>query len=258
MVALILNGNGPYLFDIDSACPDFMAISPLLAQELALTANGLAFAAGVGTEEAPVRFSRLDRVRLGRTTFRNVPVKVSGLAVFRGLKKGLIGTALLKRFNVTIDARANVMDLCPLDRPDLLPIDRARVAADVPLYLFDATVVEAELDAAPPALYILDSAAATHLVDRAFFDAHLRSSVDPSRIAPSMIRGAQGAERTNRIDGLSIRLGSLRFFSQRVHEFAMEELNKTRYAAGLLGNPILWPYRVHMDFHNGRLILEIP
>jgi hypothetical protein len=38
----------------------------------------------------------------------------------------------------------------------------------------------------------------------------------------------------------------------------MEELNEIggRYLAGLLGNPFLWPYRVHMDFRNGRLILE--
>jgi hypothetical protein len=38
----------------------------------------------------------------------------------------------------------------------------------------------------------------------------------------------------------------------------MEVLNSItgRYAAGLLGNPLLWPYRVHMDFRAGRLILE--
>jgi hypothetical protein len=38
----------------------------------------------------------------------------------------------------------------------------------------------------------------------------------------------------------------------------METLNMIpgRYTAGLLGNPLLWPYRVHMDFKNGRLILE--
>jgi hypothetical protein len=38
----------------------------------------------------------------------------------------------------------------------------------------------------------------------------------------------------------------------------MEELNRIggRYQAGLLGNPLLWPYRVHMDFRRGRLILE--
>ena len=35
----------------------------------------------------------------------------------------------------------------------------------------------------------------------------------------------------------------------------MEELNAIggRYLAGLLGNPVLWPYRVHMDFRGGRL-----
>jgi hypothetical protein len=38
----------------------------------------------------------------------------------------------------------------------------------------------------------------------------------------------------------------------------MEGLNEIggRYLAGLLGNPLLWPCRVHMDFHAGRLILE--
>jgi hypothetical protein len=38
----------------------------------------------------------------------------------------------------------------------------------------------------------------------------------------------------------------------------MAELNEIggRYAAGLVGNPLLWPYRVHMDFRHGRLILE--
>lgn len=38
----------------------------------------------------------------------------------------------------------------------------------------------------------------------------------------------------------------------------MEGLNSItgRYTAGLLDNPLLWPYRVHMDFRAGRLILE--
>ena len=38
----------------------------------------------------------------------------------------------------------------------------------------------------------------------------------------------------------------------------MDELNSItgRYTAGLLGNPVLWPYRVHFDFRAGKLILE--
>jgi hypothetical protein len=253
-----INGKGEYAFDIDSASADFMTVSPLLAEDLGLTTSGASVATGVGTGTAVVRFSRLDRIELGRVTFTDVPVMVSDLDVFRGLKKGLIGTALLKRFNVTIDVPAAVVDLFPLERPDLLRIDRAIVAADVPLYLFDATVVEARMGGAPPALYILDSAAAAHLVDRAFFNAHLRSSVDPARIARSAIRGAQGSQWVNRIDGLSIRLGLLEFPRQAVHEFSMDALNRIggRYAAGLIGNPVLWPYRVHMNFREGRLVLE--
>jgi len=260
MIAFKLNGKGEYPFDIDSASADFMTVSPLLAEELGLSLTGSSTASGVGTATAAVRFSMLDRVELGGITFRNVPVMVSDIHPFRGLKKGLIGTALLKRFNVTIDVDAEVMDLYPIERPELLAanIDRAAIAADVPLYLYDATTVEASLAGAPAALYILDSAAATNLVDRVFFEEYIKPKLDPARIVSAGIRGAGGAQQVNQVNGLSIGLGPLVFEGQTVHEFPMEGLNEIggRYLAGLLGNPLLWPYRVHMDFRAGRLILE--
>jgi len=260
MIALGLNGKGEYRFHLDSALPDFMTLSPLLAEELGLVPTGRATSTGVGTASIATRFAVLDEVRLGPLTFRNVPVMVSDIQTLRGVKEGLVGTALLKRFNMTIDVDAGTMDLFPLDRPELLAknIDRARVAADVPLLLFDATMVEASLAGAPPALYILDSAAATNLVDGPFFVEHIKPKLDPSRIVPGGIRGAGGAQEVLRIDGLSVALGPLVFEGQTAHEFPMRELNMIggRYAAGLLGNPLLWPYRVHMDFRAGRLILE--
>jgi hypothetical protein len=260
MISCKLNGENDYLFDIDSASADFMTVSPLLAEELGLSMAGSSQATGVGSGTATVRFSVLDRVDLEGITFRNVPVMVSDLYTFRGLKKGLIGTALLKRFNATIDVEAGVMDFFPLDRPELLAanIDRAAVAADVPLYIFDQTTVEASLAGAPEALYILDSAAATNLVDGPFFEEHIKPKLDPARIVSGGIQGAQGAQRVNQIDGLTIGLGTLVFDGQQVNEFSMEMLNTIagRYTAGLLGNPLLWPYRVHMDFRTGRLILE--
>jgi len=260
MISLRLNGKGPYLFDIDSASADFLTVSPLLAEELGLPLTGSSTASGVGTATAAVRFTVLDKVEIGEIAFRNVPVMVSDLHPFRGLKKGLLGTALLKRFNVTIDVEAKAMTLFPLDRPDLLAgrIDSAAVKADIPLYLFDATTVEATLDGAPAALYILDTAAATNLVDGVFFEEHLKPKLDPAQIVRGGITGAQGPQSVNRIDGLKIALGPLVFDGQSAHEFPMGELNAIggRYLAGLLGNPVLWPYRVHMDFRGGRLILE--
>lgn len=260
MVSMRLNGRGEYPIDIDSASADFLTISPLLAEELGLQPGGSSQAVGVGTGHAAVRFSRLDRVEMGGIVFRDVPVMVSDLHVFRGLRKGLLGTALLKRFNVTIDVRAGVMDLYALDRPELMTarIDRDAVAGEVPLYLFDATMVEASLAGAPEGLCILDSAAATNLVDARFFRAHIKPRLDPARIVAAGIQGAQGAQHVDQVNGLEVRLGPLAFDDQQVNEFSMAALNSItgRYAVGLLGNPILWPYRVHLDFKNGRLILE--
>jgi hypothetical protein len=260
MISLQINGRGGYLFHLDSALVDFMTISPLLAEELGLAPVGRATSTGVGTATIDTRFARLDEVRLGPLIFHDVPVMVSDVRTLRGLREGLVGTAFLKRFNATIDVEAGVLDLYPLERPDLLAarIDRAAVAADVPLYVFDQTVVEASLEGAPPALYMLDSAAATNLVDAPFFAEHIKPKLDPARIVRRGIRGAGGGQFVNQVEGLTITLGPLVLGGQQANEFPMAALNAIggRYLAGLLGNPVLWPYRVHMDFRNGRLILE--
>lgn len=260
MISLKLDGKGGYLFHIDSALAGFMTLSPTLAEELGLVPTGSATSSGVGTATIATRFAVLDKVELGPMTFRDVPVMVSDVQTLRGLKEGLVGTAFLKRFNSTIDVEAGTMDLFPLDRPDLLAarIDRAAVAADVPLYLFDQTVVEASFAGAPSALYILDTAAATNLVDRPFFGEHIKPKLDPARIVRGGIRGAGGDQFVNQVDGLKVGLGALVFEGLQANEFDMATLNgiSGRYAAGLLGNPILWPYRVHLDFKNARLILE--
>jgi|GEM_PF-652888 len=260
MIRLGLNGRGDYLFHLDSALAEFMTISPLLAEELGLVPVGSATSTGVGTAAIATRFAMLDEVRLGPLTFRDVPVMVSDVRTLRGLKEGLVGTAFLKRFNETIDVEAGTMDLYPIDRPGLLAarVDRASVATDVPLYLFDQTVVEASFAGAPPALYILDSAAATNLVDAPFFGEHIKPKLDPDRIVRRRIRGAGGDQFVNQVDGLTVALGPLVVDGQQANEFPMDALNTIggRYTAGLLGNPVLWPYRVHLDFKNGRLILE--
>ncbi|MFO7732271.1 MAG: pepsin/retropepsin-like aspartic protease family protein [Candidatus Aminicenantes bacterium] len=260
MISLELNGKADYLFHLDSALAGFMTLTPPMAEELGLAPTGSSTSTGVGTAPIATRFAMLGSVKLGPVTFRNVPVMVSDIHTLRGLKEGLVGTALLKRFNATIDVEAAVMDLFPIDRPDLLRanIKEAAVMGDVPLYIFDQTVVEAAMAGAPPALYILDSAAATNLVDTAFFEEHIKPKIDPARIVQGGIRGAGGPQAVRRVDGLPIALGPLVFEGQQVNEFRMGALNEIsgRYAAGLLGNPILWPYRVHMDFRAGRLILE--
>jgi len=263
MIRLRLNDKEEYPFHIDSAAPDFLTVSPLLAKDLGLREIGSSTALGVGSgASAAVRFTMLDSVEAGSVTFRNVPVMVSDLYTFRGEKIGLIGTGLLKRFNCTIDAPAGKMDLFPLDRPDMLEANIARtaVAAEVPLYLFDATMVEASVDGAPQGLFILDSAAATHLVDSAYFLEFIKPAIEPDQITPSGIQGALGPQKVNRISDLSIKLGSSTFSHQVAHEFSFAAMSAItgRYAAGLLGNPILWPYRVHFNFRAGKLILEKP
>jgi len=260
MILLRLNGKSDHPFDIDSGSPDFMTVSPELAENLGLRPWGESSAVGLGGGNASVRFAVLDSVEIGSITFRNVPVMVSDLFMFGGMKKGLIGTGFLKRFNGTIDVRAGTLELFPLDRPDLLRanISPDAVAAEVPLYLCDAAAVEARVEGMSGGLYILDTAAGANLVDSRLYMEFLKPAIDPARIARFGIIGTHGIQSVNRVDDLWIKLGPYAFSGQSVSEFSMDAMNSATdiYAAGLLGNPVLWPYRVHFDFRKGRLILE--
>ena len=261
MIALRLNGRGEYLFDIDSASADFLTISPLLAEELGLALTGSSTASGVGSGEASVRFSLLDKVELGGIVFRNVPVMVSDIHPFKGLKKGPARHGPAQA--VQRHDRCRAEGHGPLSartagppRRAHRPVGRGRGRPALSLRR------DGRRSAKWPAPRRLSTSWTRRRPPTSWTKAssgsHLKPNIEPARIVRSGIQGAQGAQYVNRVDGLPVSLGPLVFEEQTFHEFPMGVLNEIggRYLAGLVGNPLLWPYRVHMDFNGGRLILE--
>ncbi len=260
MISIGLNGQGNYPFDIDSAAKGFLTISPLLAEELEIQGYGNMHSVGVGTRSIPTQAAWLDTIELNGLVIRNIPILISKSHTFIGKKKGLIGTAFLKHFNVTLDLARNEMLLMPLNdlQGFLKQINPAAIVLRTPLILYHSTMIDAAIDTGPEQLFILDTAAGTHLLDSSYFDAHLTQYTDATRIKKANITGAGGTESTRFIEESKVRIGGEEFTDQRVVLFGMERLNTiaNRYAAGLIGYPILWKYRVHFNFQTPELILE--
>ncbi len=260
MLRIRLNGRGENLFHIDSAFRGMMALSPELADELGLERAGESVSRGVGPQSAATQGAWLDTVRIGDLTIADVPILVIDSAVYRGKKRGLIGTGLLKQFNVTLDARNDVLELYPKERADAFRrrIPEERIAQRVPFLIYPAPLVLARVGDGRPLPFTVDTAASSSLIDEEFFDAQLRPSIPDEELATSRVTGAGGTQSLLCWTAARLGIGDLAFSDMRMIRFDMHRLNvlSGRYAAGVLSNDFLWGYRAHFDFTRTQLILE--
>ncbi|MCP4661087.1 MAG: hypothetical protein GY856_37265 [bacterium] len=260
MLRIGLNDQGETLFHIDSAFRGMMALSPDLADELGLERAGESVSRGVGPQSPTTQGAWLDTVRIGDLTIEDVPILVIDSAIYRGKKRGLIGTGLLKQFNATLDVRKDVLELFPKDRSDEFRrrIPSERIAQSVPFLIYPAPIVLARVGDGRPLPFTVDTAASSSLIDEEFFNAQLRPSIPDEELATSMVTGAGGTQRLVCWTAARLGIGDLAFSDMRMISFDMHRLNvlSGRYAAGVLSNDFMWGYRAHFDFARTVLILE--
>jgi len=262
LVSILVNGKGPWSFHVDSASPFNLIVSPKLAAELGLAKAGSFSVGGVGPARREIEGSFLDEIRIGEMTMKKVPVTIMDSPTFRGETGGLVGTGLLRKFNVTIDPAAGTMDLFRLDAPRLLEesVREASVVARVPIYHSGTPVVPVAVGDGPPEPFILDTAASVTLLGREYLDRHLASSVDGGALEKVQIQGLGGAEETLSVPSATLRIGAGKLEDVRVLVMDMDRMTRParKYAAGVLGNNVLWGYRIHLDYAGSELILEAP
>lgn len=115
MVAAHINGNGPYNLVLDTGAT-LTCIDERLARELRLPRKSGAVGVGAGAVgSGRVLLVRVDSVRLGGSTVRNMTACVLDLSHLRDLGaggvSGLLGLNFLAEFHVTLDFQNRVLTL---------------------------------------------------------------------------------------------------------------------------------------------------
>lgn len=259
-IEILVNGQGPFLFDIDSAYRGNMILSPELADRLTLRRAGSFGGAGVGPARKILEGSHLERIRIGNLDIESVPVQVMESPTFGGNPRGLIGTNLLKLFHVVIDVKAGTMELIRGDRPDLLEagIDRSRVHLAAPAFIAGAPLVPVGVNGGPPVLFMVDTAASVTLLDERYYQESIAEGIRPEEIQRIQIRGSGGAEEALMLPSAALSVAGADLGDTRVVILDMTRINAMRGIAvnGILGADRLWGYRVHLNFARPSLVLE--
>lgn len=109
-----INGRGPYTFIVDTGGQ--LLISPRVAQELGLKAEGAAPSAGVGAKILTSGYARVAEVALKEAVLENQTAVIQEIydPAVEGLRvDAMVGFELFRRFVVEIDYGAKLMRLFP-------------------------------------------------------------------------------------------------------------------------------------------------
>jgi hypothetical protein len=214
----------------------------------------------VGDARQTLEGSWLQRIEIGDLSIENVPVMVMDSPTFRGEERGLIGTGLLKRFHCTIDVAAGTLTLYSADRTDLLEeaIDPSRVVSRIPLFIGGGPLVLASVEGSESRPFLVDTAASVSLLDERYFEDQVAPSVDPNAMTRIGVRGIGGTAQSMMLPSARVALGGVEVEGVRLVVYDMEPMTHLvrRYAAGIIGAPILWRHRVHLDFSEPSMVLE--
>ncbi len=255
-----INGEGAWPFNIDTAARNEMTLSTRLADRLGLERAGKFPALGVGDARQTLEGSWVQRVEIGDLSIENVPVMVMDSPTFEGEEMGLIGTGLLKRFNCTIDLVQGSFTLYAADRTDLLEeaIDPSRVVSRIPFFIGGGPLVLAGVEGSEARPFLVDTAASVSLLDERYFEDRIRPSLDPNALTRTSVRGVGGTAEVVMIPSARVTLGGVEVEGVRLVVYDMEPMSRLvrRYAAGIIGAPILWRYRVHLSFSEPAMVLE--
>jgi hypothetical protein len=117
LVEARINGQGPFLFILDTGGHDIL--TPAAAKTLGLALRGAGFSLGAGQGSTPTRYTKVAKVTLGEAEMRDQPFVVLQLDLGQAAApgggmapiSGIIGLELFERFTVTLDYAAGRLEL---------------------------------------------------------------------------------------------------------------------------------------------------
>lgn len=266
MVRVGINGPDTLFFLIDTGGGEL-----IVDDSVARAAGAVEFSRSQGTFAggvAPVGDGRVDLVRLGEFTVRNVPVRImnvrqTGAAVGGQRVDGIIGTVMLYHFLATIDYPGGSLILRRRTAAQLQQVEReaaARGAAAMPFWLAGDHFMFAwgQVNGRSPVLLFVD----TGLAGGGFLcsEAAARDyGIDLTKAPASEGVGGAGRTRVTWFTADSLTMGTMTSRNLRGAVGTLRFRDSFGFeAGGIVSHQFFRPYALTLDFERMRLFLTPP
>jgi hypothetical protein len=254
-VQVKLNGKGPYRLLCDTGGMNI--VTPELAKELGLKAEGAFEGRGVGEKSEDVAVTKVESLQVGEATLANQLFAVfplGSLASAEGVPEhGLIGYEVFKRFVVKVDYERSELTL-------ILPSSFAyQGSGTIVPFKFNQMIpqVEGEIDGIPGKFDIDTGSRASLSLLGPFAEKHALRAKYAAKVEAVTGWGVGGAARALVTRAKVLKLGRVTI-ENPVTEISLQKRGSFTdpYVAGNIGAGVLKRFNIIFDYGKQQLIFE--
>jgi len=249
---VMVNGQGPYEFAIDTGASQTV-LSEKLAGDLALKPITSTVMHGVGGGgKIDTKIYRLNEIGLGDVKVKNVPVGTFNDPLVSQLADGILGTAMLSDFIVTVNYPLNAMELA-----------RKRIGASegetIPARFFsNLLLVPIEVNGEHRGNFVVDTGAVTTVLSH---NMAAKLGVTPETPGAKIDLGLAGV---GGFEGVVLRIPNVEFKTAKTTEvypqvvaIDLKQISKMigTEVAGVIGFDFFKDYKLTLDYFAAEVIL---
>ena len=251
-VTVTVHGQGPYEFALDTGASQTV-ISRKLADELSLTPISATIIHGIGgTNRTTSTIYRVEELGLGDLTIRNLPVGTLDDAALTGVLDGILSTAILADYVLTIDYPKGLLEFrrdAACAAGDFLPV----------WYLNNILLLPLGVEEGHDGNFVLDTGAVTTVLSHRMAASLGVTEETPGSKVNLGVTGVAGFEGSVlRVPHVMLSTAQYDEVFPQIIALDLGEISKMigTEVAGVIGYDFLEPYRITLDYDRARVRLE--
>ena len=244
-----INGKGPYNFVVDTGASQ-TALSQKLAKDLGLSVITTTVMHGIGgSGKVDASIHRIDQLQIGDVSVGDLPVGTFDDPVISQIADGIIGTAMLADFVVTINYPASRIELSrqPVVGPNALPV----------WCIGNMLLLSAEVNG-KQGNFIVDTGAITTVLSLNMANAMGINEKTPGALVDMGVAGVGGAQAiTLMLPQLTMKTTHQTEVLGQSLAIDLKEISKMlgTEVSGVAGFDFLKTYKLTLDYHKAEIHL---
>jgi len=257
-----VNGQGPFRFLLDSGATSTVLSNELFdSLKIPILSTAVVSCVG-GTGRTGTKLAKVEKLKVGELEISNLPVSSFDNTIFAELIDGVLSTADLADFLITLDYPDRRILLAP--RPSKLAAKPAnnRLASrvEVPFRILgNLMLAPISINQQPAQNFLFDTGAVTSTLSKrqaAFLG--IRDDTPNARVDIQFAGACGVTQSVLSVDRVDLRLQTLKVSYAKILAVELKEISKElrTEVSGILGGDFYSQRKVTIDYRNTKLIFE--
>ena len=257
-----VNGQGPFRFLVDSGATSTVLSNDLFnSLKIPVLSTAVVSCVG-GTGKTGTKLAKVEKLKVGELEISNLPISSFDNTIFAGLIDGVLSTADLADFLITLDYPDRRILLAPQpSKPVAKPsTDLLASRVEIPFRILGNLILAPiSINQQPAQSFLFDTGAVTSTLSKrqaAFLG--IRDDTPNASVDIQFAGACRVTQSVLSVDRVDLSLQSLKVPYAKILAVELKEISKElrTEVSGILGGDFYSQRKVTIDYRNAKLIFE--